>query len=158
MPQSCGFRGARGFQCQNEPLFSTALLQHCGDNAHFWSLLALQPLPRRPWEEKKNIPKLGGTPPLLDCNHPVDVSRLSHGNVPSVPRTFCPIYGELRINQVGTSRMSQGSPPNCPLDIPRQRTDHQTPLCFLSLSVFFSLALKTISTRIKEVKVFLLNL
>ena len=39
---------------------------------------------------------------LLDRNHSVDVSRLSHANVPFVPRTFCLIYGELHIEQVGT--------------------------------------------------------
>ena len=53
--------------------------------------------------------KVGGTPPLLDRNHPVDVSHLSCGNVPSVPRTFCPIYVEMHIHQVGTFRMSRDS-------------------------------------------------
>ena len=40
------------------------------------------------WEEKKkpiNIKKFGGTPPLLDRSHPVDVSRLSHWKRPVCP-------------------------------------------------------------------------
>ena len=60
------------------------------------------------------LKKFGATLPLLDRNHPVDVSRLSRGNVPSVPQTSCPIYVELHINQVGTSRMFQDSHPNRP--------------------------------------------
>ena len=39
-----------------------------------------------------NIKKFGGTPPLLDRKHPVDLSCLSCGHVPFVPQTFCPIY------------------------------------------------------------------
>ena len=46
-------------------------------------------------EKQINIKKFGGTPPLLDRNRPVDMPRLSRGNIPSVPRTFCPIYVEL---------------------------------------------------------------
>ena len=53
-------------------------------------------------EKPINIQKFGGTPLLLDHNHPVDVSHLSRGNVPSVPWTICPIYVELHINQVRT--------------------------------------------------------
>ena len=42
---------------------------------------------------------------------PVDVSRLFYGTVPFVPRTFCPVHGEFRSDQVGTSRMSRGLAP-----------------------------------------------
>ena len=54
------------------------------------------------WEGEKttNIKKLGGTPPLLDRNHPMDVSHLSRGIVPFVARTFCPIYVEIHINLI----------------------------------------------------------
>ena len=45
-----------------------------------------------------NIKKFGGTPPLLDRNHPVDVSRSS--------RICCPIYVDLHISHVGTCQMS----------------------------------------------------
>ena len=81
--------------------------------------------------------KFGGTPPLLDRNHPVDVSRLSCENVPSVPRTFCPIYVELHRHQVGTSRVSLGLAPK-----PSPRDTSGTyrspmPLCVFCLSVFF---------------------
>ena len=54
-------------------------------------------------EKPMNIKKFSGTSPLLDLSHPVDVSRLSRGNVPSVPWTFCPIYVTLRRNHVGAS-------------------------------------------------------
>ena len=73
-------------------------------------------------KNQKNIKKFRGTPPLLNRDHPVNVSRLSRGNVPSVPWTFCPIYVELRINQVGTSRMSWDSPPNRPQDTSEARS------------------------------------
>ena len=63
-------------------------------------------------ENPKNTKKFGGTPPLLDRNHPVEMSRLSPGNVPSVRWTFCPIYVELHRNQVGTSLTSRDSPPD----------------------------------------------
>ena len=48
----------------------------------------------------------GGTPPHRDCKHPVDVSHMSCGDVPSVPWTFCPICVDSHTNQVRTSRMS----------------------------------------------------
>ena len=68
------------------------------------------------WKEKTiSIKKFGGTP-LFDRNHPVDQSRLSRGSVPFVLRKFCPIYVELHISQIGTSRMSRDSPPNRPRD------------------------------------------
>ena len=57
----------------------------------------------------------------------MDVSRLSRGSVPSVPRRSCPIYVELHINQVGTSWMSRDSPPNHPQDTSEAHTDHQIP-------------------------------
>ena len=68
---------------------------------------------------KISIKKFGGTPPLLDCIHPVDVSRLSSGSAPFVPRAFCPIYVELHRKQVGTSWMCRDSPPNRPRDTPK---------------------------------------
>ena len=37
-----------------------------------------------------NIKKFGGTPPLLDRNHAVDLSHLSRGNVPFVLGHFVP--------------------------------------------------------------------
>ena len=43
----------------------------------------------------KNIKTFGGTPPFLDRSHLGDVSRLSCGNVWSVPQTFCPIHVDL---------------------------------------------------------------
>ena len=85
-------------------------------------------------EKKPKRKKFGGTPPLLDSNHLVDMSGLSRGNVPSVPLTFCPIYVELHINQVGMSWMSGAPPHTVPRTLPRH-TDHQTPLCVLSFSV-----------------------
>ena len=48
----------------------------------------------------------GGTPPQLDCDHPVDMSRLSRRNVPFVPRTFCPLCVDWHRNQARTSYMS----------------------------------------------------
>ena len=74
-----------------------------------------------------NIKKFGGTSPRLHRNHPVDVSHLSRGNAPSVPWTFCPIYVELHINQVLSSRISRDSLRNRPGTLPRH-TDHQIPL------------------------------
>ena len=44
----------------------------------------------------------------LDCNHPVDVSCLSRGNV---PLTFSLISIDLHRNQVGKSQMSLGLGP-----------------------------------------------
>ena len=35
-------------------------------------------------EKLINLKKFGGTPPLLDRNHPVEMSHLSRGNVPFV--------------------------------------------------------------------------
>ena len=69
--------------------------------------------PRFIWEGKEpiNIREFGGTPPLLDVSHAMDVSCCPIRNVPSVPRTFCPIYVELHRNQVGTSWMSRGLAP-----------------------------------------------
>ena len=65
----------------------------------------------------QKIKKFGGTPPHLESNHPVEVSCLSRGNVPSVPRTFCPICVELITHdQVGMSQVSRDSPPNRPRD------------------------------------------
>ena len=46
---------------------------------------------------------------------PVDMSRLSHRNVPSVPWTFRRLYVELHRDQVGTSRCPGDTPPNRPL-------------------------------------------
>ena len=52
-----------------------------------------------------------------DAGHSaVDMSHLSRGNVPSVPRTCCPIHVEVHTNQVRTSRMSWHLPPNHPRD------------------------------------------
>ena len=49
-----------------------------------------------------NIKNFGGTPPLLHRKHPLDMSHLSRGNVPSVPHMVCPIYVVFHINQVRT--------------------------------------------------------
>ena len=78
-----------------------------------WCHAMTQPLVGR---EKKpiKIKKFGRIPPLLNCNHTVDVSRLSCGNVPSVPRTFCPVYMELHTNEVGISRLSRDLTPKPP--------------------------------------------
>ena len=87
-------------------------------------------------EKPINIKKFGGTPPLLDRNHPVDMPRLSRGDIPSVLRTFCPIY-------VGIIHKSGRDVPDVPglalktspghFPTPRH-TDHQIPLRVLSLS------------------------
>ena len=68
------------------------------------------------WEEKNDKHKEIRRDPLFDRNHPVDQSRLSRRSAPFVLRTFCPIYVELHISQIGTSRMSRDSPPNRPRD------------------------------------------
>ena len=73
------------------------------------------------WEEKaNNMKKFGGTPPYLDCKHSVDVSRLSHGNVPFVPRTFCPIYvGNCTEIRPGRPRCPGTCPQTVPGTLPR---------------------------------------
>ena len=74
------------------------------------------------WEKKKktiNIKKFGGTPHFRIWTTTIQWTcavRLSHGSVPSVLRTFCPIYVELHINQVGTSPDVPGFPPPNPRD------------------------------------------
>ena len=73
-------------------------------------------------------------------NHPVDVSRLSRANVPFVARTFCPIYVELHINQVGTSRMLAPKPsPGHVQGIPTIKF-----LCFFVYRFLFSLLLSVV--------------
>ena len=86
------------------------------------------------------IPTVVEHPYFWDPNHPADVSRLSRGNVPLVPQTFCQVYVELHINQVGTSRMSRDSPPKHPRDTSKAyRPPHSfmRVLC-VSFSLFFS--------------------
>ena len=96
----------------------------------------------RNWEEKKryfikhkeirrDTPTSGPQPPVC----PVEMSRLSRGL-----RTPRPIYVELQINQVGTSRMSRDSPPKPSPGHFRgpRHTDHQIHLCALCSSVFSS--------------------
>ena len=75
-----------------------------------------------------NIKKFGGTPPLLDRNHPVDMSCLSRENVSSAPPTFCPIYVGLHTNQVGTSGVPGTRHQFGPGTLPRHN-NLQFPLC-----------------------------
>ena len=74
---------------------------------------------------------------------PWRVSRLSSGNVPSVPsyvpsvpRTFCPLNWNCPDNSAQTSRVSLGRPEFIPGTLPGH-SDHQISLCDLSLSFFF---------------------
>ena len=61
------------------------------------------------------------------------------GNVPFVPRTFCPICVDLHRYHFGTSQMSLALTPTSSLaGTLRRHTDHQFPLCVFCLSVFFS--------------------
>ena len=87
--------------------------------------------------EKKpiNTKKSDRTPPHLNCNHSVDVSRLSREDVPSVPRTFCPIYVELHVSQVGTSR---GFVPNRPWDTSEAHRSPDSLVCSLFVGFSFS--------------------
>ena len=79
--------------------------------------------------------KFSGTPPLLDRNHPMDVSRLSRGNVPFVPQTFCPLYVELKhTTGLGLPR----SPGTRPQTIPGKHRPPNSPLCVLWVSAFSS--------------------
>ena len=70
------------------------------------------------------------------------VSRLSRGNVPSVPsnvpsvpRTFCPLNWNCPHKSAQTSRVSLGRPEFIPGTLPGH-SDDQIPLCDCSLSVF----------------------
>ena len=89
------------------------------------------------WEEHKpiSIKTFGRTPPYLDCNHPVDVSCLSRGDVPSVPRTFCPICVHWHGKQVRTSQMSRDSPPVFPDTSEAYRTPNSF-MCVLFIGSF----------------------
>ena len=79
-----------------------------------------------------NIKKFGGTSPYLDCSHAMDVSRLSRGNVPSVPQTFCSIYVALHRAQVGTSRVSLGiAPKSSPGHLPGIPMPPKSSMCVL---------------------------
>ena len=57
-----------------------------------------------------HIKNFGGTPPGLCPVCPVDMSQLSRGPVPSVPRTFCPLNVNFHINRPKR--------PGCPWDVP----------------------------------------
>ena len=70
------------------------------------------------------------------------VSRLSRGNVPSVPsnvpsvpRTFSPLNWNCPHKSAQTSRVFLGRPEFIPGTLPGH-SDHQIPLCDFSLSVF----------------------
>ena len=85
-------------------------------------------------EKPIDIKKFGGTPPLLDCNRPVDMPP-----PPSVLRTFCPIY--VGITQIRSGRPGYPGtrPQTVPGTLPTPRhADHPIPLCVLCLSVFSS--------------------
>ena len=93
------------------------------------------------WEEQHfNTKKFGRTPPLLDRNHALDLSRLSCGDIPFVAQTFCPTYVEIiaHNHQGGKSGCFGTHPQTVAGTLPRH-TDHQIPLCVHCLCVFFSL-------------------
>ena len=109
---SCMTRRVRKFVANSKSILNRFICKHPFSNAPFSKFL------------------------ILDCNHPVDVSRLSRGNVSSVPRTFCPIDVELHRNQVRTSWVSREThPQTIPETFPRH-TDDEIPSCVFCLSVF----------------------
>ena len=64
-------------------------------------------------------------------NHPVDLSGLSHGNVPVSPVQWMWVYTEIRSEHLD---VLVTRPQNMPGMLPRH-TDHQHLLCVLCLSV-----------------------
>ena len=85
-----------------------------------------------------NRKKFGGTPPLQDRKHPVDLSRLCCARC-----HVCP--ADILSNRCGITHKSGSGRPECPATRPQtvlgtlpKPINHQIPLCVLSLSVFSS--------------------
>ena len=79
-----------------------------------------------------NIKKFGGTPPILDCNYPVDVP-------------ICPVemYRGHSVQSMWNCKYLRSGRPGCPGTRPQTVTGtlprhigHQIPLCVLCLSAF----------------------
>ena len=101
--------------------------------------LLQHPCARAQQRQKKtiNIKNFGGTPHGVCPVCPMDMSHLSRGNVPSVPRTFCPLNWNFHMNWPKR--------PGCPWDVPNVPpgtlpglSDHRIPFCNLSLLGFSS--------------------
>ena len=87
----------------------------------------------------------------LRPSHPVDVSRLCHGNVPSVLRMFCPFCVDLHGRQVRTSRMSPGIRSQVvPGTLPRH-TDRHISLCVFVCRCFLLPKVTNLLTRYRVI-------